>query len=161
MKLTLERLKELLEYDPETGVFRWLIKSGSKSAGSIAGTSHKDGCCFRIMIDRKCYRSHILAWFYMTGEWPPSEIDHRNTIGTDNRWKNIRLSDRYKNMQNQRRAHRNSKTGLLGVHKCGGKYRARILYNGNDKSLGLHNSPQKAYEAYLSAKRKLHQGNTL
>ena len=160
-ELTAERLKEVLNYEPDTGVFTWLHKTGSKSSGSVAGTPHKNGYCIRIMIDRKCYRAHRLAWLYMTGEWPSLEIDHKNTDGQDNRWVNLRHSDRYLNMQNQRTAHSNNKNGLLGVSKQGRKYRARITHNDNNTSLGMHNSPEDAHKAYVDAKRNFHSGCTL
>ncbi len=160
-KLTAERLRELLEYDSETGVFRWRVKSGSKSAGSIAGTLHKNGYCTKIMVDRKGFAAHRLAWLYMTGEWPALEVDHKNCIGTDNRWSNLRLVTRHENMQNKRRAHRNNKTGFLGVSIQDGRYRADIYDSGKHRFLGFHDTPEQAHAVYVDAKRIMHPGSTL
>ena len=154
-------VRELLDYDPAIGVFRWRRKTGSKPAGSAAGTPHKGGYCLRIMIDRKCYRSHRLAWLYMTGAWPDFEVDHRNTDGTDNRWENLRPSTRAGNMQNQRRAHRNNKVGFLGVHQQGERFRARLRVAGKSASLGMFATAEEAHAAYVRAKRELHPGCTL
>lgn len=158
--LTAERLREVLHYDPDTGLFLWRKKTGTKSAGAGAGTPHKE--YIRIQIDRKLYRAHRLAWLYMTGAWPATELDHRNTVGTDNWWNNLRLANRFTNMQNQRTAHvSNHTTGLLGAHRQGDRFRARIRYRGRGKSLGMFPTAQLAHAAYVNAKRKLHAGCTL
>lgn len=161
-ELTAQRLREVLYYDPETGIFTWRAKTGSKSAGSIAGTPHKDGYYTRIQVDRRCYPAHRLAWLYMTGEYPTGEIDHRNTIGTENRFDNLRLADHFVNMQNQRTAHRSNKsTGLLGAYRQGTRYRARIRHEGRNVSLGMFATPESAHRAYVQAKREMHPGCTL
>ena len=158
-ELTAERVRELLEYTPETGVFVWRRPTGMKPAGSIAGCKHKKYVC--VQVDGKRYYAHRLAWLYMTGNWPAFEVDHHNTCGTDNSWGNLRKSDRFSNLQNQRRAHRNNSTGLLGVSQFGERFRARIYANGKDVSLGIHASAEDAQAAYVKAKRSLHQGCTL
>lgn len=88
--LTAERLREVLEYDPAIGVFRWLIKPcGQISIGDIAGCRHGEGYV-QIRVIGRIYLAHRLAWLYMTGEWPISLIDHRNLDRSDNRWSNLR-----------------------------------------------------------------------
>ena len=80
--LTQERLKEVLHYDPETGIFMWLVApNGRIRVGMEAGSSH-DGY-IGIKVDRILYKAHRLAWFYMTGEWPANDVDHwdRNNFG--------------------------------------------------------------------------------
>ena len=155
-RLTAVRLREVLDYDPQLGVFRWRQKTGSASAKTVAGTPHKE--YVRIQVDGKLHRAHRLAWLYVTGEWPSGEIDHRNNNGSDNRWGNLRAADHFTNMQNQTRAHRNNATGLLGVHQQGGKYRARIRHEGRNKSIGMYGTPEAAHAAYLAAKKEFHPG---
>ena len=152
--LTAKRLREVLAYEASTGVFTWRNKTGSKGAGSVAGTPHKE--YLRIQVDDRRYRAHRLAWLYMTGAMPSQEVDHKNGDGTDNRWDNLRDVSHFTNMQNQQTAHKNSKTGVLGCHKQEGKYRARILINGVSKSLGMYDTAELAQEAYLAAKREQH-----
>jgi hypothetical protein len=85
-EITAERLREVLLYDPETGVFRWWVPTSRKSpfrVGKIAGSYHRDG--YReIRIDKRLYRAHRLAWLYMTDKWPDLEIDHIDQDGTNN-----------------------------------------------------------------------------
>ena len=86
--LTLERLKTLLHYDPETGLWTWRVNKGRVKAGSIAGCSTRGYWVLRV--DQHNYLSHILAWFYMTGEWPEHEVDHRDLDKGNNHWDNLR-----------------------------------------------------------------------
>ncbi|WP_049820082.1 HNH endonuclease [Bradyrhizobium japonicum] len=114
MSLTLERLKEVLSYDQETGVFRWRITLSNRvQAGSIAGTKSNDDYV-RINVDGKRYLGHRLAWFYMNGKWPSAHIDHRDTDRRQNRWNNFRLADDSQNGAN-RKENRNNSTGFKGV----------------------------------------------
>jgi hypothetical protein len=98
----------------------------------------------------------------MTGAWPLFEIDHRNGIGTDNRWKNLRDGTRSFNIQNQRRARSDNKTGFLGVHRSGKKERkgfvAKIQLDGKQRYLGVFSTAEAAHAAYLAAKRRIHPG---
>ena len=73
--LTQERLKELLHYDPETGVFTWLESAGKKMNGRIAGT-HASKNYISIGVSHKRYLAHRLAWLYVYGKFPDGILDH-------------------------------------------------------------------------------------
>lgn len=81
--LTQERLKELLKYDPETGLFTWISRKPKVKLNTIAGYKTKRGYIL-IGVDRVYYFGHRLAFFYMTGQWPKEVIDHINCIKSDN-----------------------------------------------------------------------------
>ena len=84
-ELSHEELKNILHYNPEIGLFSWLIKPSDKiKIGSIAGSVDKDGYVI-ITLNSKKYRAHRLIWFYVYGKWPVNEIDHINRIPSDNR----------------------------------------------------------------------------
>ena len=112
--LTQERLKEVLNYDPETGVFVWVVKpSKSIKIGNVAGSDHTTG--YRhIAINRKIIKSHRLAWLYMTGAFPPDQIDHINRIRNDNRFVNLRAVTRSENQHNSGKR-KNNTAGYKGV----------------------------------------------
>ena len=152
-------LRALLHYDEVTGIFTRLVPRGNRTDGAVAGSAHHSGYLSIYVLGRS-YQAHRLAWFWMTGRWP-SEVDHRNGIKSDNKWANLREVDRSANNQNKRRAQRNNRTGLLGVGKDRGGYRARIWLGGKNKHLGTFASADAAHSAYLRAKRQLHIGNTL
>lgn len=97
--LTQEYLKEILNYDPETGVFTWLHPLGlNMKIGARAGGKTSHG--YRIIgINKNQYKEHRLAWFYMQGEWP-EYLDHINRIRNDNKINNLRESTRSENIVN-------------------------------------------------------------
>jgi len=101
--LTIEYLKSILHYDPNTGIWRWLQapKFGRVEARDIAGSPYKNKQYWCIKIKQKKYAAHRLAWFYMTGEWPEDQIDHINRDGLDNRWNNLRPASNRENQQNR------------------------------------------------------------
>jgi hypothetical protein len=158
-ELTAERLREVLHYDPETGVFTW--KSGP-FAGCSAGCVNKSGYLV-IRVNRRLFLAHRLAWLHMTGEWPNGNVDHKGGDKRNNRWSNLREASNEMNNQNQRRAHADSATGFLGIylHKASGRYAASIHANGKKVSLKTYETPEEAHAAYLSAKRRLHEGCTI
>lgn len=159
-----DRLIEALNYNRETGVFTWKIKSSKNTViGSVAGswkTESKERP-IRIRLDGKSYRAHRLAWFYEKKVFPSFLIDHINGNCHDNRMCNLREATQSLNQQNQRRSHSDNKTGFLGVAKVKNGYRASIYANGKSNYLGLFSTPECAHVAYVQAKRDIHEGNTL
>ncbi len=156
--VTLERLKEVLDYDPATGLFRWKVKRCNVEAGQVAG-HHKGPRYIRINIDLVSYRAHILAWLYMTGEWPPRFIDHRDTDKANNRWENLRLATKSQNMANMP-APKSNRSGFKGVsrYRAGDSYgkpwQAGISKDGKRMSLGHFATPEEAHAAYAAAAEK-------
>jgi hypothetical protein len=86
--ITQKYLKEIVHYDPDTGIFTWTINRKKVSAGAVAG--HNCNGYVSLSINNKNYRAHRLAFLYMTGEWPEFVVDHVNRIRSDNRWCNLR-----------------------------------------------------------------------
>ena len=82
--LSAERLKELLHYDPDTGVFTRRVSRGPARAGSVAGADTRDGYR-KIHLDYKFYLMHRLAWLYTHGEFPTEFIDHIDGDRANNR----------------------------------------------------------------------------
>lgn len=161
--LTAERLRELLHYDPETSLFTWRNDAGRWGrikAGSVAGSPNEDGY-IRIGIDGGLYRAHRLAFLYMTGAWPTADVDHKFGIRSDNRWSEIRDATHAQNLQNRRSPQANSKSGLLGVSWHNGRPRAQIRVGGIPVHLGYFDTPELAHAAYLEAKARHHEFQTL
>lgn len=161
--LTHKELKELLHYDPETGVFTWLkfrgrtAKKGWRAGSRVARQYYRV-----IVIKQKHYPEHRLAWFYIHGEWPKGDIDHINGLPYDNRICNIRDVTTQENCQNQRRVRSDNRSGLMGVTSCPtGKYAAYVTVRGNRIYLGRYDTAQEAHKAYIKGKRKHHEFSTL
>ena len=164
-------VRSLLSYDPETGVFRWLSdrKSGAHGsithahAGDVAG-SIVHGYVI-IGIGKTLYRAHRLAWLYMTGEWPSLDIDHIDTCRANNAFANLRLATRTMNAENNRRARKNSSSGLAGVYHVprspAKPWKAQIRSDGKQHYLGCFATCEEAHAAFVAAKRQLHKGCTI
>lgn len=161
--MTQDKLKEYLEYYPETGLFVWkkVNKVNQRKVGDIAGSLRKDDGYISIMVSGKAYKATHLAHLYMTGELPTLYMDHINGVRNDNRWSNLRQVTMQVNNHNQRKPRKDNKTGYLGVSSFGSKFRACIRVNSKRIHLGLFPSPEEAYETYLVARRQLLEGNTL
>ena len=157
-ELSAERLRELLSYDADTGVFTWAARRGNVPAGKRAGTRDSDGYT-QISIEGRLYKAHRLAWLYVHGEWPFGEVDHINGARDENQIGNLRVATSAENKQNQRRAHsRNKSSGLLGVNwsKDAKRWRASICVNKKQRHIGLFDTAEAAHNAYLAAKAELH-----
>ena len=151
--ITQDRLKGVLRYDPETGLFTWLVATGRRMrVGSVAGTLNSGGY-IRIAVDGKIYRAHRLAFLYMTGEWPQDQVDHRDTDRTNNRWLNLRPASNSQNSANKRAT---SLSGYKGVYKNGVGYAAQITVAGKNIYLGQFHTPEQASEAYAAAANDMH-----
>jgi hypothetical protein len=159
-QIEIERLRHVLQYNPETGVFTWRVNRGQRArAGSVAG-SYDGEAYWRIQIDRKKYKAHRLAWFYVHEEWPQS-VDHRNGDTLDNSLGNLRAVSHAENHQNRRTPNKGTKVGVLGVDVHNGMFRARITKNGKQIHLGYFETNEQAYAAYIAAKRVVHPFGTL
>ena len=143
-----ERLLEVLEYDPTTGIFIWKVnRRRLAKAGSIAGSINGSGYR-QISVDGKLYLAHRLAWFYCFQEWPENIIDHINSIKDDNTLDN--LQDITQSM-NIRKA--NSKVGPSGfknVRKICDRYQAYIKVAGKTVHIGMFPSGEEAAKAVVT-----------
>ena len=131
MEITPEIVRELLDYDPETGIFTWKPRErhwfkshrgykawhgryAGKRAGSLFTEHRYKYQTRRLKIAGVPMLEHRAVWMWMTGEPAPEEIDHRNRDATDNRWRNLRASTHAENMLNMSR-YKTNKTGYVGV----------------------------------------------
>lgn len=158
--LTPERLREVLDYDPMTGVFSWKFARRGVRAGSTPGSILQNGYSY-IRVDRTSYLTHRLVWLWVNGCWPDNHIDHIDGNRTNNRIENLRDASRSINNQNQRRAHLRSTSTMLGVYKDKKKWNAKIGLDGEVYNLGNYSTKEEAHEAYLGAKRLIHPGCTI
>ena len=147
MTITQSRLHELVTYNPITGLF----------------TSNTNGHAFERLsvwgyvifsLDNRQYRSHRLAFLYMTGSIP-DVIDHKNRIRNDNRWTNIRSSTKQDNARNAKVSKSNQlkHQGITKVKKTG-KYVARVTVDGKYIHLGTFTTLKDAISARNKANIK-------
>lgn len=160
--LTQQILQRILFYDPLTGLFVWRVRDdvrpqwNGRYAGKRAGyewTASGGGRYRSIRIFDYPFPEHRLAWLYVAGSWPVGVVDHRDMIGTNNAWGNLREASRAQNSANSR-AWKNNKVGLKGVCRQGSRFRATISVNGRHVALGVFDTASEAHEAYRQAALK-------
>ena len=153
-KLTVARLKEVLDYNPKTGVFTWKVSRGRMRAGSVAGSLNGKGY-WRVNLFGRKYLAHRLAWFYTKGRWPPHGMDHLDGKPRDNRIAKIRPATQAVNLKNQRRRSDNT-SGVVGVcwDKEKLKWRTHIQVDGKSKHLGYFTNKEEAARARKKAEKK-------
>lgn len=153
-RLTAKHLRELLGYDPETGLFRWRIHVNNNGAhqGSVAGSIQNNG--YRVIrIDGRLYLAGRLAFLWMRGRWPKLLVDHENRNRDDNSWLNLREANYRQNGANQR-----NRAPVKGVRYrsdlISRPYSAQIKVDQRYIHLGYFSTAEQAHAAYMTAARK-------
>lgn len=148
--LTHEYLKECIDYNPETGEWKWKITDGRGIYGDDAYCIEKTALTTQIL--GKPYTTSRLIWFYVTGEFPSKGnlVLIKNNIMTDLRWDNLCLGTFSEQQQKRKVA---SKTGFkcVSFEKRRGKYKAYINVHRKQIHLGYFPTPEEAHEAYMKA----------
>lgn len=144
MKSELDRIKDVLSYDRDTGDFTWVIDRGRYKKGTLAGYKTKCGY-LRVQVFKVNILLHRLAWAYINGCWPENEIDHINLNKSDNRIENLRQSTRGENERNKTKYVTN-KSGYKGVSwkKRANKWVAQIQIDYKKIHIGYFDDPKTA-----------------
>jgi hypothetical protein len=155
MNLPHSKLLGLLDYNPEIGQFRWKFTiTGTAKAGSIAGRCLPSGYR-QIRVSGHQYLAHRLAWFYVNGCWPKSELDHRDGDRDNNRINNLREANASLNGANKG-IPANNTSGAKGVRKrANNRWRASLEHHGKFISLGTYGSMEEASAAYFEGAQKI------
>lgn len=148
---SIERIREVLAYDPITGVLTWRITSGRAIAGREAGGVDQWTGYHRVRVDGVPILSHHVVWAIVTGEWP-EQLDHVDGAKDHYRFENLRECTQSQNMANVGRPNNNT-SGIKGVtfHKASGLWRAQIEIEGKKKHLGCRLTREGAAELYTAA----------
>ncbi len=152
--LTHKRLREVLNYDPLTGIFTWCGSKPGSQGRTVAGST--SGTYVRITVDDVSYRAHRLAWFWMTGSWPKEFMDHVDLNKHNNAWSNLREATKSQNHAN-RPALSTNKSGIKGAYfdPVRRDWQSAIRKDGKTVALGHFRTANEAHAAYCSAAKKL------
>lgn len=156
---TQDRLKQVLDYNPETGHFYWKISTGPRVRVGDRAAVYKGQGYARVQIDGVRYNAHRLAWLYVYGIYPEILVDHINLDKSDNRIVNLRIATETENRRNTKTLE-NSKTGVKGVTystSCPGKYEARIGDKGKNYYLGVFETIEAAKEVLDKKRQEIHE----
>ena len=148
------QLREILEYQPDTGLFFWKTSGKGIKKNRKAGHLSKDGY-IDIRIKNWLYPAHRVAWVMMTGSWPDNFVDHINRIRSDNRFVNLREATKAENAQNTDLPSNNT-SGYKGVvwHKPNRNWCAQIFINKKHIHLGSFENLQDAINARIEAEKQ-------
>ncbi len=153
--ITAEKLRELLHYDHETGIFTWKVSTSNRvKVGDVAGSPDGQGY-LQIKVQRRLYLAHRLAWLHINGVWPKLNIDHINRNPSDNRLVNLRDVTHKQNHQNRSKSSNNT-SGHPGVywHKRISKWVAQIKHNQKNIYLGCFSILEEAIAARKAGELK-------
>lgn len=157
-------MRDAYNYDPVTGSVTW--KKTSRCTilpGSPAGHRGKrDGRCTVTFYGKPNVPVHRLAFFFMTGAWPPegTDVDHIDRNPSNNSWSNLRLANKMENGRN-RGANKNNTSGFKGVtlnkraHPSR-RWTAQIMHRRQHYNLGGFPTPEEAAAAYDAVAAQLH-----
>lgn len=174
--LTQEIIRELIDYNPETGETVWRERDVKwfKASNKFSAEIHCDlfnrrrcGKPVFTAVTSKGYRRgklidglymlHRIIWVYMTGEWP-DQVDHINGDKSDHRWVNLRNASQTENQKN-RPMQKNNTTGYTGVGRSRkGASKPFVAYIGHKKktiTIGYFDSAEEAYAARLAKAKEL------
>jgi hypothetical protein len=154
--LTAEFVRQIFNYDPETGILTWKEALNWRIViGSTAGSIKKGGR-IQVKVNGRMYQVHRIIWLYVTGEWPNYEIDHKDLNPGNNIWTNLRPATTQQNCYN-RPMFKNNTSGFKGVRykKSTGKWEARIKHMYKDVQIGTFNTVEEAVQAYEEASKRL------
>lgn len=154
MTLTQERLKEVLYYDIDTGIFKWKFNRRGVTKDQEAGCT--DDGYITIGIDKEKYYAHRLVWLYMYGYLPKKDIHHKDENPSNNRLNNLECLDRFFHVRkNSLRS--DNQSGVKGVNwsKHANMWRVNIGLNGKTKSFGYFKDFDEAVCHRLAAEQRL------
>ena len=162
---SLERLRDLLLYDEQTGVLTWKLQPATsrsnicfnnKCGGKVAGTVGAKGYIM-LGIGKVYYLAHRIIWKMMTGEDPVDQVDHEDTDRGNNRWTNLRQASNGPNIQNSK-LRKDNASGVKGVHWDAQhkKWRAVITTDGKSQRLGRFSSIEEAANIICTARLQQH-----
>jgi hypothetical protein len=146
-KPTIQRLREVLVADAETGIVRWRVSRGTQAAGAEAGSQSKTDGYVRLKVDGVCCLRHHVVWALVVGRWPVGELDHKNRTPGNDWLDNLRPATRSQQLANARGRSATAK----GVRCARGRWTARIKVEGVATHLGSFDTEAMARAAYAQA----------
>ncbi len=151
-KVTFAEVRQLFDYNSETGEFIRFIGIPGASAGIVKGCIRSDGYD-QISVNRKRELTHRLVWLWVHG-YLPEQIDHIDGNRLNNRIANLREATTSQNHGNMARPTKNT-SGYKGVRQRGKRFYASIKHNRKMLYIGTFATAEEAHIAYCEKAREL------
>jgi hypothetical protein len=154
-------LRSLFQYDKKTGFLCWRSRAdvpkcwNTRYAGTEITGLDRHGY-IQVRIGKKTYRAHRVIWAIVRGEWPINDVDHRNGMRNDNRWRNLRSASRSQNNHNRSVPSRAKLSKGVCIHKKSGLFRAYTCFGKKQISFGYYKTPEAAAKAYALCAPEVH-----
>jgi hypothetical protein len=149
--VTHEQLLALLRYDEVSGLFYYRRDGKFSKTGAVTGSIDRASRRVVIVLGGVEYYAHILAYFYVHGQWPAGQVDHVDRDATNNRFSNLRLATHAQNVVNSK-LRTNNTTGYRGVSRSGRRFKVMVA----NKYLGLFDTAEEAACVYDRRVRELY-----
>jgi hypothetical protein len=155
-------LKDLFEYNPETGVFRHKHRGPGIRFSQPAGHKKSNGF-INIKIQYVTHLAHRMAWVYTYGEDTKDLIVHINGDRADNRIENLKVVTRHQshckepNKKGSSSKYRGVALDNRATEKTKKPWRATIKTSEGTKALGMFATEEEAHAAYCTAADKYHK----
>lgn len=149
--VTAVRVREIFDYDPQTG----FLTRKRKAQGLVAGYA-RPGVYRFTCIDGYRFLTHRVVWLWIHGEWPDGYIDHINGNPSDNRIDNLRIATVAQNTQNCRKLAPTVMGYVYVPRRKNTPYETRVHVNGKSMYCGRYATPEEAHAAYLKFSAQYH-----
>lgn len=149
LHISIERLRELVSYDPLTGQLTRKVARGKYAAGTVMGNIGGRGYRY-VVIEGVTHLAHRVAWAIHYGVWPEHDIDHRNRVRSENWIDNLKPADQAINTANSVKTNKSGFRGVMFAPRYS-RFRARITINGRQKHLGYYATGVEAAKVYDAA----------
>lgn len=146
---TIEEIRELFSYDPETGYITRIRSYGRAIAGQVFTTGHK------ISVNNVTVPHNRLAYALYHGVWPIDIVDHEDRDKTNNKISNLREATPAQNQYNKAGYGAYPK-GVTWRNRYDKPWQAKIRVDGVRYHLGSFATMPEAHEAYLLAALEYH-----
>lgn len=149
-------VRRMFDYNKTTGLLTWKIAASKNTHIGTAVTASDPKGRIRVGINRRRYLAHRIIWLWVTGKWPSHEIDHRDTVKSNNQWNNLREATPSQNHFNIKLKKHNT-SGYKGVSRTpSGRWHVKITINYKQIYLGTFSTAKIGYRAYCNAAKKYH-----
>ncbi|RYX78512.1 HNH endonuclease [bacterium] len=142
--ITQEDIKSEYWYDPVVGVFI-RIKNG-RNLGRIIPLSKLNRGYLSIWVKASKQRAQRMAWLYVHGVIPPTDVDHIDRDRSNNAISNLRLCTKAQNAHNRKRTTKISASGHENITKESGRFYVRVMTHKGLVSLGGFDTIEEAIQ---------------
>jgi hypothetical protein len=136
--------------DSPTGLV-WIKKAPRYPAPGTPAFTAVSGGYYVGRFGGPCIKAHRVVYYLTHGKWPDGDVDHIDGDKMNNSPDNLR------DVPHQTNTHNRRLTKGYSWHSRQKTWNAKIVVSGKQIHLGSYSTEEDARQAYLAAKRVMHQ----